>query len=113
MSYRTKMLIRLGMAGLAMVSSAAGAAPGWSTPFQIAKIIPREYNIDMITVAPITSPMGCSRIDAIRLQMSATNYAAISAVLITAFSTGKTVTAWIVSCDTDNVSVTIAVSVDK
>lgn len=112
MKFRTKLkLVAVNI--LAMSAAAASAGPGFTSAFQIAKIFPREYCIDLVTVAPITNPMGCSRTDAVRLEMTAGNYSAIASVLTTAFATGKTVTVWVDSCGTDGVAKMIAASVER
>lgn len=96
-----------------MYSASVNAGPGFTSAFQISKIYPRGSSIDIITVVPITNPMGCSRIDAVRLEMTASNYDAIASILTTAFVTGKTVTVWVDSCGTDGVAEMIAASVDR
>lgn len=93
-------------------SQPAFAAPGMTTTFKIASIFVRESMIDVIGLTPITSSMGCSRTDAIRLDLSAANYAALSSAIMTAYATNKSISAWVTSCDpADGVSHVIAISV--
>jgi len=87
-------------------------AGGTSTPFKIVKLSTREFNIDVFTDQPVSSSMGCSRSDAVRIVVTASNYAAISSMLMTAFASGKTVTVFVDSCDTDGVGKFIAASVE-
>lgn len=89
----------------------ASAVSGMSTNFKISQLVPREMGLDIITNQAVTSPANC-RTDAFRLSSSASNYNVLASSLITAFSTGKTVKVWVDRCDTDNVGLIIAASVD-
>lgn len=91
----------------------AEAEPGLATPFKIAKLFPREHAVDLITDQPISSPMRCSRNDAVRIVLTAANYAVIASTLMTAFASDKTVTVWLDSCDTDGVGKLTAASVER
>lgn len=92
-----------------LISVPAQAAPGWSSTFTIGQMIPRDVGYDLVSSgASITSPVGCSRTDAIRIVPTAQNYQAIVSTLLTAYSMGKTVKVWVTQCDTDNVSLFVA-----
>ncbi|MCW2404410.1 hypothetical protein M2336_001039 [Sphingobium sp. B1D7B] len=91
----------------------AHSDPGLTSPFKIIELYPREVGMDIVTDQPVTSPMGCPRTDAVRVLMTASNYAVISSLLLTAFSSGKTVTVWVDSCDSDGVGKLIAAAAER
>ena len=96
----------------AMMAGTPAQAAGLTSPFTIGQMFPRELGYDMITSGPaITSPVGCSRTDAVRIVPTAANYQAIISTLIAAYLAGKTVKVWVTQCDTDGVSLFIAASV--
>lgn len=97
----------------ALIPTASTAAPGMSSSFVIATMGTRENVMEIQVTPSITSPMGCANTTYVRLPTSAANYNAISANLMTAFATGKSVVVYVSGCDSEGVSLIVSAYVSR
>jgi hypothetical protein len=114
----TTMSVKLSLTALVLLLSAfvptvSTAAPGMSSSFVIATMGTRETVMELQVTPGITSPMGCANTTYVRLPTSAANYNAISANLLTAFSTGKAVVVYVSGCDSEGVSLIVSAYVSR
>lgn len=97
----------------ALAPTPSTAAPGMSSSFVITTMGTRETVLELQVTPSITSPMGCANTTYVRLSTSAANYNAISANLMTAFATGKSVVVYVTGCDAEGVSHIVSAYVSR
>jgi hypothetical protein len=98
---------------VAMLTSTPALAGGFSSVFTITQVFPREMGTDFSVSPAVTSAVGCSRTDVVRIMLTTQNYEMLNSTMLTAFAMSGQVTVWVDHCDIDGVPVFVAATLNR
>lgn len=106
------MTVRFYFILLALMCSAspAVAAPGYTNPSLVSNTSVRETAVE-VNIPNGGNPMGCSTSSLFRIPSTASNYQAIVAAILSSTARGKRINVYAYACDTDGLSLFVAVQV--
>lgn len=95
---------------LALAAPASANSPDNTAQAVISSINARDLGFDFY-ISGTTNPMNCSRPELFRISNSMSNRDAMVSLLITAFTTQRSVSVYAYSCDSDGASLVAGVRV--
>lgn len=99
---RLRRPLLLGLFGAcAFASSAASAAPDWTSAQRIGEVVVDD-SFTTVIIPPINNPMGCGVPTFLRVHKDDSNYASMTAAILSAQAQGKNVRLYAMACYGDN-----------